>query len=90
VTRRLDLAMDPGVVPRLDGRVVVDGPARFYRRRVLGEDVCGLWIGGDAVYDVDVYDPAGRPIGKIEPEGSAAERAYDQLRRALVAEAIQA
>ncbi len=82
--------MEPGVVPRLDGRKVVDGPARFYRRRVLGSDVCGLWIGGNPVYDVAVYDAAGRPLGVIEPEGSAAERAYDQLRRALVTEAIQA
>ena len=78
------------MVPRLDGRTVVDGPARFYRRRVLGADVCGLWIGGDPVYDVVVYDAAGRPLGRIEPEGSAAEQSYDQLRRALVTEAIQA
>ena len=77
-------------MPRLDGRTVVDGPARFYRRRVLGAYVCGLWIGGNPVYDVAVYDAAGRPLGRIEPESSAAERTYDQLRRALVAEAIQA
>ena len=82
--------MEPGVVPRLDGRLVLDGPARFYHRRVLGSDVCGLWIGGRPVYDVIVYDPAGRPLGVIEPEGSAAERGYDLLRRALVTEAIQA
>jgi YD repeat-containing protein len=82
--------MDPGVVPRLDGQELVDAPARFYRRRVLGEDVFGLWIGGAPVYDVVVYDPAGRPLGRIEPAGSSADRAYDQLRRALVAEAIQA
>ena len=82
--------MEPGVVPRLDGREVVGAPARFYRRRVLGAEVCGLWIGGHPMYDVVVYDAAGRPLGRIEPEGSAAERAYDQLRRALVAEAIQA
>ena len=81
--------MEPGV-PRLDGHEVVGAPARFYRRRVLGEEVFGLWIGGDPVYDVVVYDSAGQPLGRIEPEGSAAERAYDQLRRALVAEAIQA
>ena len=90
MTRRLDLAIDPGVVPRLDGRRVVDGPARFYCRRVLGSDVCGMWIGGDPVYDVAVFDADGRRLGVIEPEGSAAELAYDLLRRALVAEAIQA
>lgn len=75
---------------RFDGHEVVGVPARFYRRRVLGADVCGLWIGGDPIYDVAVYDPAGRPLGRIESEGSAAERTYDELRRALVAEALQA
>ena len=65
-------------------------PARFYQRRVLGANVCGLWIGGDPVYDVTVYDAAGRKLGVIDPEGSAAAQAYDALRRALVTEAIQA
>ena len=81
--------MEPGV-PRLDGHEVVGAPARFYRRRVLGEEVFGLWIGGDPVYDVAVYDAAVRQLGVIDPEGSAAAQAYDALRRALVTEAIQA
>ena len=90
MTRRLDLAEAAGVVAKFDGRPVPDGPARFYRRRVLGADVCGLWIGGSPVYDVVVYDHLGAELGVIGPKGSAAESAYDQLRRALVAEALLA
>lgn len=78
------------ISPRLDGLAIVGTPARFYHRRTLGGDVCGLWLGGSPVYDVTVYDPAGNLLGVIDPEGPPAQRKYDELRRALAAEAISA
>ena len=64
---------------------------QFYRRKVLGlADVCGLWIGGLALYDVTVVDVRGRAVGRIPPESPAAEHLYDELRRVLVAEEIRA
>ena len=63
-------------------------PVRFYRRKVLGASVCGLWMGGQPVYDVTVYDSAGSALGMIGPETSPVAQMYDELRRVLVAEDI--
>lgn len=80
----------PGLLPRLDGRELAGIPVQLYRRQVFGVDVLGLWVGGEAVYDVTVYDASGRSLGVIEPEGSATRETYDRLRRSLVAELIHA
>jgi YD repeat-containing protein len=90
MTRRFDVGGAPGARPRLDGREVATGPVQLYRRTVRGAVVCGLWLAGRPVFDVEVFDPAGRPLGTIEPEGEQARRTYDDLRRALVAEEIRA
>ena len=42
------------------------------------------------MYDVNVFDAAGFPLGRIEAETSIAERMYDELRRVLIAEDIHA
>ena len=49
-----------------------------------------LFDDGRPVYDVNVFDAAGFPIGRIEPETAIAERMYDELRRVLIAEDIHA
>jgi len=90
MTRRFDVGSAPGLRPRLDGREVVGMPVRFYRRKVLGVGVCGLWVGGQPVYDVTVYDPAGSALGMIGSETSPAAQMYDELRRVLVSEDIHA
>ena len=89
MTRRFDVGA-PDLRPRLDGREVVGKPVRFYRRKVLGTGVCGLWVGGQPVYDVTVYDSAGSALGRIGSETSMAAHMYDELRRVLVAEEIRA
>lgn len=63
---------------------------RFYRRKVLGVGVSGLWVGGQPVYDVAIYDPAGRRLGTVGSEDAPARAIYDELRRVLVAEDIHA
>lgn len=63
---------------------------RLYRRKILGVGVLGLWVGGQPVYDVAVYDPYGKQLGVIESEGPRARQTYDELRRALVADDIHA
>jgi len=90
VTRRVDISDAPHIRSRLDGRDIVGLPVQFYRRQVRGAGVCGLWIGGEPVYDVTLYDVAGRPVGTIDSEDSYAPQMYDELRRVLVAEDIHA
>lgn len=90
MTRRFDIGTVADAVPRLDGRAVRGAPTRFYRRNILGGDVCGLWLGGRPLYDVAVYDPAGTLLGEIGPEGAHAQQKYDELRRTLVAETFHA
>lgn len=91
VTRLFELGQAPDIRPRLDGREVVGVPVQFYRRKVLGmPGVCGLWLGGQPVYDVAAFDASGRPLGRIEPETAVARRMYDELRRVLIAEDIRA
>ena len=65
--KQFQLAL-PGSRPRLDGAEVVV-PARFYQRRVVGGRVSGLWIGGQRMFDVTIYDAADRPVGAIGPAG---------------------
>jgi hypothetical protein len=79
----------PGSRPRLDGAEIVV-PARFYQRKVRGGPVFGLWIGGQRMYGVTIYDPADRLVGTIGPAGPQASDAYDSLQRVLVCEALQA
>jgi len=79
----------PGSRPRLDGAEVVV-PARFYQRRVVGGRVSGLWIGGQRMFDVTIYDAADRPVGAIGPAGRHSDDAYDALQRVLVSEALLA
>jgi hypothetical protein len=89
VSRRFEAGEAPDIRPRLDGQELVGTPVQFYRRKVLGmPGVCGLWVGGRPVYDVNVFDSKGFPIGRIEPENAIAERMYDELRRVLIAEDI--
>ena len=91
MTRRFEAGRAPDIRPRLDGLELVGTPVQFYRRKVLGmSGVCGLWVGGRPVYDVNLFDAAGYPIGRIEPETSIAERMYDELRRVLISEDIHA
>ena len=91
VSRRFEAGRAPDIRPRLDGQELVGTPVQFYRRKVLGmPGVCGLWVGGRPVYDVNVFDAAGYPIGRIEAETAIAERMYDELRRVLIAEDIHA
>jgi YD repeat-containing protein len=45
--------------------------------------------GGEPVYDVTVYDAAGRPVGSIGTAGTA-RQSYDALRRVLIADDIRA
>jgi hypothetical protein len=78
----------PGSRPRLDG-AEVQAPARFYQRKVLGGKVSGLWIGGQRIYSVMIYDAADRPVGSIGPDSRQASEAYDSLQRTLVSEAMQ-
>jgi hypothetical protein len=79
----------PGSRPRLDGAEVAV-PARFYQRDVVGGRVSGLWIGGQRMFDVTIYDAADRPVGLIGPAGPNAEEGYDALQRVLVSEALLA
>lgn len=91
MTRRFEAGRAPDIRPRLDGQELAGTPVQFYLRKVAGmSGVCGLWVGGRPVYDVNLFDAAGDPIGRIEPETSAAERMYDELRRVLISEDIHA
>ena len=91
MTRLFEAGRAPDIRPRLDGHELVGIPVQFYSRKVLGmPGVCGLWVGGQPVYDVAAFDASGRPLGLIEPETPVAERMYDELRRVLVAEDIHA
>jgi len=91
VTRLFEAGRAPDIRPRLDGRELVGIPVQFYRRKVLGmPGVCGLWLGGQPVYDVAAFDASGSPLGQIEPETAVARRMYDELRRVLIAEDIRA
>jgi YD repeat-containing protein len=49
-----------------------------------------LWIGGRPMYDVNIYDANGRPLGSIGADSSASHEMYDQLRRMLATEDIRA
>lgn len=90
MTRRFDAAAGTGNPPRLDGRAVIGVPARFYRREALAGGICGLWIGGRPMYDVNIYDANGRPLGSIGSDNSVSHEMYDELRRMLAAEDIRA
>jgi len=90
MTRRFDVGAGPGTPPRLDGREIIGVPARFYRREALGGGICGLWIGGRPMYDVNIYDSNGRPLGSIGSDSSTSHEMYDDLRRLLAAEDIRA
>jgi hypothetical protein len=79
----------PGSRPRLNGAEVV-APARFYQRKVRGDKVSGLWIGGQRIYGVTIYDPADRPVGTIGSASPQVSDAYDDLQRTLVSEALLA
>ena len=79
----------PGTRPRLDGSEVA-APAQFYERNVLGGTVCGLWIGGERMFGVAIYDTNGRPVGTIGPPGPRVSGEYDSLQRVLVSEAMRA
>jgi hypothetical protein len=86
--KQFQLAL-PGSRPRLDGAEIAV-PARFYQRKVGGGRVSGLWIGGQRIYDVTIYDAADRPVGAIGPDSPQASQAYDSLQRMLVSEALLA
>jgi hypothetical protein len=79
----------PGTRPRLDGSEVAV-PAQFYERNILGGTVCGLWIGGERMFGVAIYDAAGRLVGTIGPPSPRASEEYDSLQRVLVSEAMRA
>lgn len=79
----------PGSRPRLDGAEIAV-PARFYQRKVGGDRVSGLWIGGRRMFDVAIYDAADRPVGTIGPDSRHVSDAYDDLQRVLVSEALLA
>jgi hypothetical protein len=89
VPRRFQLGAVSGGRARLDDEEIRGVPARFYRRTITGGSVCGLWIGGEPIYDVTVYDPDGAVVGTIAERGSPRDDLYDVLRRALVAEALR-
>jgi hypothetical protein len=90
MTRRFDAPAGLGIPPRLDGREITGVPSRFYRREALAGGICGLWIGGRPMYDVNIYDANGRPLGSIGSDSSASHEMYDDLRRMLAAEDIRA
>jgi hypothetical protein len=79
----------PGTRPRLDGSEVA-APAQFYERKVLGGTVCGLWIGGERMFGIAIYDAAGRPVGTIGPPSPRVSEDYDSLQRVLISEAMRA
>ena len=79
----------PGTRPRLNGAEVA-APAQFYERKILGSPVYGLWIGGQRMFGVTIFDPANRPVGWIGPDSPEVSDAYDCLQRVLVAEALLA
>lgn len=78
-----------GTRPLLDGSAVT-APAQFYERNILGGTVCGLWIGGERMFGVAIYDAAGRPVGTIGPSSPRVSEEYDSLQRVLVSEAMRA
>jgi hypothetical protein len=78
----------PGSRPRLNGAEVA-APAQFYQRNIVGGRVCGLWIGGQRMYGVTIYDAAERHVGNIGPASPQVSDAYDSLQRVLVGEAMQ-
>jgi YD repeat-containing protein len=88
MTKQFQLAL-PGSRPQLDGAEIAV-PARFYQRTVVGGTVSGLWIGGQRIYDVAIYDAADRPVGTIGPDSPGTSQAYDALQRVLVGEAMLA
>jgi hypothetical protein len=79
----------PGSRPWLDGSEV-RAPAQFYERSILGGQVYGLWIGGQRIYDVTIYDAADRHVGTIGPASPRVAEDYNALQRMLVAEALLA
>jgi hypothetical protein len=90
VTRRFNVGQPPCIQPTFEGAVISGLPVRFYSRKVRGVGVCGLWVGGEPVYNVTVYDADERPLGMIDAHSAATQEIYDELRRVLVAEAIHA
>ena len=79
----------PGTRPRLNGSEVA-APAQFYERNIRGGTVCGLWIGGERIFGVVIYNSAGRPVGTIGPSSPHVSQEYDLLQRALVSEGMRA
>jgi hypothetical protein len=79
----------PGTRPLLDGSEV-SAPAQFYERNIRGGTVCGLWIGGERMFGVVIYNPGGRPVGTIGPPSPQVSQEYDLLQRALVSEGMRA
>ena len=79
----------PGTRHRLDGSEVA-APAQFYERNIRGGTVCGLWIGGQRIFGVVIYNSAGRPVGTIGPPSPRVSQEYDLLQRTLVSEAMRA
>jgi YD repeat-containing protein len=88
--RRFVVAREPDARPTLEGREVTRAPVRFYSRMVRGLGVCGLWVGGEPIYNVTVYDADGRPLGTIGSDGLPMRHMYDELRRLLVSEEMRA
>jgi hypothetical protein len=88
MNQKFELAL-PGTRPRLDGAEVAV-PAQFYERNILGGTVCGLWIGGNRMFGVAIFDANGRPVGTIGPAGPHVSEEYDSLQRVLVSEAMRA
>jgi hypothetical protein len=90
MTQRFVQGTGPGGRPRLNGNEISGVPARFYKRDAIGGDICGLWIGGLPMYDVDIYDGAGRRIGSIGTDSVEAREMYNELRRILATDDIRA
>jgi hypothetical protein len=86
--QQFDIAL-PGARPRLDGTEVT-APAQFYERNILGGTVYGLWIGGERMFDIAIYDAAERPVGTIGPPSPRVSEEYDSLQRVLASEAMRA
>ena len=78
--KQFQLAL-PDSRPRLDGAEVAVA-ARFYQRKVFGGRVCGLWIGGQRMYDVTIYDAADADLSEtlarfrdVRPPGESVDGA---------------
>jgi YD repeat-containing protein len=87
MTKRFDVGA-PTRRPSLDGQEIVGVPVQFYRRNIRGGEACGVWVGGEPLYDINVYDRTGSLVGVVEPEASHSQQNYDELRRVLVRELI--